>query len=195
MLAAVVFFSCNESAKTDDSTSKNADAKALYEKNLATLKSSITAFENEKIDDWAASIADNAVWNPPAYGAKPAGKTEWKNAFTAYFADWDSLKLVDPAFLPGIDSTTQANDGSVRYYGVWAGKHKSGAWTKVKFYATYDFNKDNKVVSANEYFDLGGLSFEPVAPGQIAPTLSALLWIKQPSGCSCGAPLPHVLSR
>ena len=38
-------------------------------------------------------------------------------------------------------------------------------------------------------------SFEPVAPGQIAPTLSALLWIKQPSGCSCGAPLPHVLSR
>ncbi len=38
-------------------------------------------------------------------------------------------------------------------------------------------------------------SFEPVAPGQIAPTLSALLRIKPPSGCSCGPPLPHVLPR
>ncbi len=39
------------------------------------------------------------------------------------------------------------------------------------------------------------MSFEPVAPGQIAPTLSALLRIKPPSGCSCEAPLPHVLPR
>ena len=38
-------------------------------------------------------------------------------------------------------------------------------------------------------------SYEAVAPGQIAPTLSALLKIKAPSGCSCGAPLPHVLPR
>ena len=36
-------------------------------------------------------------------------------------------------------------------------------------------------------------SYEPVAPGQIAPTLSALLEIKPPSGCSCDPPLPHVL--
>jgi predicted AlkP superfamily pyrophosphatase or phosphodiesterase len=38
-------------------------------------------------------------------------------------------------------------------------------------------------------------SHEPVAPGQIAPTLSALLGIKPPSGCSCGPPLPHVLDH
>ena len=38
-------------------------------------------------------------------------------------------------------------------------------------------------------------SYEDVAPGQIAPTLSAILKIKQPSGCSCGPPLPHVLPR
>ncbi len=36
-------------------------------------------------------------------------------------------------------------------------------------------------------------SQEPVAPGQIAPTLSALLGIRSPSGCSCDPPLPHVL--
>ena len=38
-------------------------------------------------------------------------------------------------------------------------------------------------------------SDEPVAPGQIAPTLSALLGIKPPSGCSCNPPLPHLLSH
>ncbi|HTQ98906.1 MAG TPA: alkaline phosphatase family protein, partial [Candidatus Acidoferrum sp.] len=35
---------------------------------------------------------------------------------------------------------------------------------------------------------------EPVAPGQIAPTLSALLGTKPPSGCVCEPPLPHILS-
>ena len=162
MLAAIVFFSCNDSAKTDDATSKNADtknadAKALYEKNLATLKSGITAFENEKIDDWAATIADNAVFNSPAYGAKPAGKAEWKKGHEAYFADWDSLKLVDPNFLPGIDSITHEFDGSVRYYGFWNGVHKSGVRTSVSFYGTYDFDKDGKVVNGSDFFDLGGL--------------------------------------
>jgi len=156
-LVLSVFFSCKDSEKKDDTTSKNADAKALYEKNLATLKSSITAFENEKIDDWAAAIADNAVWNPPAYGAKPAGKAEWKNTFTAYFADWDSLKLVDPTFLPGIDSTTHEFDGSVRYYGQWNGVHKSGVRTSVSFYGTYDFDKNGKVVAGSDFFDVGGM--------------------------------------
>ena len=157
MLAAIVFFSCNQSAKTDDSTSKNADAKALYEKNLATIKSGITAFENEKIEDWAATIADNAVWNSPAYGAKPAGKAEWKKGHAAYFADWDSLKLVDPTFLPGIDSSTHEFDGSVRYYGQWNGVHKSGVKTSVNFYGTYDFDKNGKVVNGSDFFDLGGM--------------------------------------
>ena len=66
-LALCAFFSCNESAKTDDTTSttsdttsKASDAKALYEKNLASLQAGITAFENEKLDDWAATVADPA---------------------------------------------------------------------------------------------------------------------------------------
>ena len=159
-----ILFSCNDAAKTDDTastssdttTSKSSDAKTLYEKNLASLQAGITAFENEKMDDWAATVADAAVWNPPAYGAKPAGKTEWKNALTAYTTDWDSLKLVNPIFLPGIDSTTHEFDGSVRYYGTWEGVHKSGVKTSVNFYGTYEF-KNGKVVDGSEFFDVGGL--------------------------------------
>jgi hypothetical protein len=168
-LVLCVFFSCNEPAKTDDTTSttsdttskvsdtKASDAKALYEKNLASLQSGITAFENEKMDDWAATVADNAVWNSPSYGSKPGSKEDWKKALTSYTANWDSLKLVDPVFLPGIDSVTHEFDGSVRYYGKWEGVHKSGVKTSVNFYGTYEFDKDDKVVNGSEFFDVGGL--------------------------------------
>jgi hypothetical protein len=163
-LVLCVLFSCNEPAKTgdttsasSDTTSKPSDSKALYEKNLASLQAGITAFENEKIDDWAATVADAAVWNPPAYGAKPAGKADWKKALAGYITDWDSLKLVSPIFLPGIDSITHEFDGSVRYYGKWEGVHKSGVKTSINFYGTYEFNTDNKVVNGTEFFDVGGL--------------------------------------
>ena len=163
-LVLCVFISCNESAKTDDTTatssdttSKTSDAKALYEKNLASLRAGITAFENENMDDWAATVADDAVWNSPAYGAKPASKEDWKKALTAYTTDWDSLKLVNPIFLPGIDSITHEFDGSVRYYGNWEGVHKSGIKTSVNFYGTYEFNKDGKVRDGSDFFDVGGL--------------------------------------
>lgn len=35
----------------------------------------------------------------------------------------------------------------------------------------------------------------PVTPGQIAPTLAALLGINPPSGCVCAPPLPHVFRQ
>jgi hypothetical protein len=163
-------FSCKESVKTDDTTSKTSDttktddtnskasdAKALYEKNLASLMSSITAFENEKMDDWAAFVADSAIWNSAAYGAAPGKKEDWKKELTAFTRDWDSIKLKNPNFLPGIDSATHEFDGSVRYYGEWDGVHKSGVKTAVNFYGTCEFNKDGKIVNASEFFDVGGL--------------------------------------
>ena len=91
------------------------------------------------------------------YGAPEGKKEDWKNALSSYMADWDGLKLENANFLPGIDSTTHEPDGSVRYYGVWTGVHKSGVKTSLKFYGTYDFNKDGKIVFGDEYFDLGGL--------------------------------------
>ena len=163
-LLITVLFSCNDATKTEssastssDSTSNTSDTKALYEKNLASLQAGITAFENEKMDDWAATVADGAVWNSPAYGAKPASKEDWRKALTVYTTEWDSLKLVTPIFLPGIDSLTHEFDGSVRYYGNWEGVHKSGVKTSVNFYGTYEFNKDAKIVDGSEFFDVGGL--------------------------------------
>lgn len=162
---SLAIFSCNtpSAPSAAASDSKDSTVKAMYEKNLATLKAGITAFENKQMDAWAATVADSAVWISPAYGSAPAKKDDWKKALTMYTENWDSIKLENAAFLPGIDSATKELDGSVRYYGIWTGKHKSGVKTAVNFYGTYDFNKDNKVVSGADFFDVGGL-MNAVAP-------------------------------
>lgn len=150
------FYACKESVKSEPDT-KISEAKTVYEKNLASLKKGIKAFENKKIDEWAETVADTTIWNSAAYGSSPATKEDWKKMLIAYVSDWDSLTLNYPDFLPGIDSATHEFDGSVRYYGIWNGIHKSGVRTSVNFYATYDFNKDGKIINASEFFDVGGL--------------------------------------
>ncbi|HUS02026.1 MAG TPA: hypothetical protein VMY77_09880 [Chitinophagaceae bacterium] len=156
ILIAGALHSCNETVKSE-SNSQSSTAKTLYEKNLASLQKGISAFENENIEQWAETVSDTTIWNSAVYGSSPAGKEDWKKALMAYFADWDSLKLNYPDFLPGIDSATHEFDGSVRYYGIWMGVHKSGVRTSVNMYATYDFNTEGKIVNASEFFDFGGL--------------------------------------
>ncbi len=143
--------------KEDDASAKNADMKALYEKNLAVVKSAVSAFEKKDIDGWAAGIADSVIWSSPAYGDNVTTKAHWKESLASYLSNWNDLKLTNPNYLPGIDSATHEFDGSVRFYGIWVGTHKSGVKTADKFYGTYDFNKDNKIISGDEYFDVGGL--------------------------------------
>ena len=154
-VAALLLTACTNK-KDDDASKKNADMKALYEKNLATLKAGIAAFENKDIEGWAASVADTAHWDSPAYGDTVHTKAHWKESLAYYIANWDNLKLNNATFLPGVDSTHEM-DGSVRYYGNWDAVHKSGVKTSVNFYGTYDFNSDNKIVSGSDFFDVGGV--------------------------------------
>jgi hypothetical protein len=156
LLAAFVLYACNEPVKSE-SNSQSSASKTLYQKNLASLQKGITAFENENIEEWAETVSDTTIWNSAVYGSSPGTKEDWKKSLLAYFADWDSLKLNYPDFLPGIDSATHEFDGSVRYYGIWMGIHKSGVRTSVNMYATYDFNTEGKIVNASEFFDFGGL--------------------------------------
>jgi hypothetical protein len=143
--------------KEDDSSKKTDDMTALYEKNLAVIKSAIASFEKKDIEGWAANVADSVIWHSPSYGDTVTSKAHWKEALKTYADNWNDLKLTQTNFLPGVDSTTHQPDGSVRFYGVWVGTAKSGQQTSSKFYGSYDLNKDNKVTFADEYFDVGGL--------------------------------------
>ncbi len=78
-------------------------------------------------------------------------------AFPVLFYPHLLLHLTEAQFLPGVDSATHQPDGSVRYYGTWHGTPASGKEVSVKFYGTYDFNKDNKIISGDDFYDVGGL--------------------------------------
>lgn len=154
----LISIGCNQAEKSDaDASSKNDDMQALYEQNLSTLKSFIAAFEKEDIDGQAAFIADSARYSSPVFGDTIFTKKHWLEGQKYYMDNWSNLHLSNAQFLPGIDSATHQFDGSVRYYGFWDGVHTSGFTGQVKFYGTYDFNKDHKIISGNDFFDVGGM--------------------------------------
>jgi hypothetical protein len=136
---------------------KGDDMKALYEANLATFKTNIAAFEKEDLNAWSATIADNAVWHSPAYGDTITTKAHWVQSIKNIMDSNSNLHLTNAQFLPGVDTTTQQPDGSLRYYGTWHAMTNAGKEITLKFYGTYDFNKDHKVTSGNEFYDVGGV--------------------------------------
>ena len=157
-ITALLLTACSTPEKKEDDTSKKTDdMTALYEKNLAVIKSAIAAFEKKDIEGWASAVADSVVWNAPAYGDTVTTKAHWKETLAGFRDNWNDLKLTNTTFLPGVDSITHQPDGSVRFYGVWVGTHKSGQQTSSKFYGSYELNKDNKITSGDEFFDVGGL--------------------------------------
>lgn len=150
--------SCNQAVKKEDtSTTKNGEVKALYEKKLTTLKAFIADFEKEDSNGMAALVADTAQWLSPAYGDIVHSKKHMLESLQYYLNNWSNIHLTNGQFLPGIDSASHEFDGSVRYYGRWDGLHSSGKTTQVNFYGTYEFNKDNKIISGADYYDVGGL--------------------------------------
>lgn len=164
-LITLMVAGCNQPEQKDDTTKQNGDAvtnkvddmKAMYEANLATYKTQIAAFEKEDLNAWAATLADNAVWSSPAYGDTGSTKAHWVESIKNIMDNNTNLHLTDAQFLPGVDSATQKPDGSVRYYGTWHATPTSGKEVSIKFYGTYNFNADHKVISGDEFYDVGGL--------------------------------------
>ena len=157
-IVSLMIFGCTDDDKKEEAASgKNSEMHSLFEKNLATLKAFTGAFEKEDLNMMTAQVADSAVWSSPAYGDTVNTKAHWMESLKYYLDNWSDLHLTNGQFLPGIDSATHEFDGSVRYYGQWGGVHSSGIATKVNFYGTYEFNKDNKIISGSDFFDLGGM--------------------------------------
>jgi len=159
-IIALTLLACHDQstpASEAKTASSSTDMKAVYEKNLATLKAAVAAFEKEDVEQFASNYADSAKFHPPVYGMPDGGKKDLKNYVSAFFANWDSIKLVQSNFLPGLDSATHEMDGSARYYGVWSAVNKNGYKGKVKVYEAFDFNKDNKIIDVDGYYDAGGV--------------------------------------
>ena len=149
---------CSQPERTESTASTTSnEMKDLYEANLAAYKTQIAAFEKEDINAWSATIADSAVWLSPAYGDTVGTKAHWVETIKNIMDSNSNLHLTQAQFLPGIDSATHEPDGSVRYYGIWHATSTSGKEARIKFYGTYDFNKDHKIISGDDFYDVGGV--------------------------------------
>jgi hypothetical protein len=162
-LISLTFVGCQPKEPATDMPPKEDPAKLEFEKNLATIKAAISAFENENLDDFGNYVSDSVVYVPAMYGAPQTNKEGWKNLLTTFTTEFDSIRLTHALYLPGIDSVTHVPDGSVRYYGTWVSRHKSGVKTSARFYAVYEFGADGKIIHAQDFFDVTGL-LAAVAP-------------------------------
>lgn len=162
-LASFAIVGCQTPNQPAPEEPKDDAAKIAYEKNLAAIKAAIKAFENENLEEFGSYVSDSVAYYPASYGSTKSTKEEWKNLLGFFTSEFDSIRLAQPLFLPGIDSVTHKPDGSVRYYGSWVSRHKSGVKTAVAFYAVYEFDDNNKVIYAQDFFDVGGL-LNAVAP-------------------------------
>ncbi len=159
-----MLLTCYSQKKNVASPSGDNGIKALYEQNLAIIKSNLAAFENKNLAALFANVSDTANWNSPVYGDALHTKAHWMESLKYWTDNWDSLHLVNPIYLAGVDTDTNMPDGSVRYYGQWDGVHKAtGIHTSVQIYEFFNFNADHKVSASGSYFDVGGL-MNAVAP-------------------------------
>lgn len=71
--------------------------------------------------------------------------------------------LTDPiVLLPGVNKDTKEPDGSVRYYGNWqvtipATDSTEAKSAVLKYYESFDFDADGKIIYQQGYGDFGGL--------------------------------------
>ncbi len=157
-IITIMVAGCNQANQKESTTSGNSkEMKAFYEANLAAFKAQVAAFEKEDLNAWAAEIADTAVWSSPVYGDTITTKKHWVESTKFDFDNFSNLHLTAAQFLPGVDTATHEMDGSVRYYGIWKGTNSSGKEGSLKVYGTYDFNKDHKITSGDDFYDVGGL--------------------------------------
>jgi hypothetical protein len=93
-------------------------------------------------------------------GQDPLSKDVWYAQMQVFMNTYDDITLTNPLWRKGVDNDNNF-DGSVRVYGVWKSKFTSSGKTGLlKFYASYEFDKDGKIALQQEYFNVEDLTIE-----------------------------------
>lgn len=142
----------------------NGAADQAFEKNAATIKAYLKAFQDKNID--YSVFSNDFVSLPTGFGTGDTltldqMKANDKTLLATYnfkLEGFDSLAL-----LPGVNSDTKKPDGSVRYYGKWdvtrpATDSTAAKTGTLKTYESFDFDSNGKILFQQIYGDFTGLS-------------------------------------
>ena len=150
-LLLFVMVSCNQTSDT----SAFDEGLAKFENNKALTDKTFDLFIAKDLDGMMDMYADDAIWSP-ANTLDSLSKEALREGMTGWMTEFEVFSFNDRQYYPGVDDNF-VPDGSVRTYGTWAGKHVSGAETVTKYYSVTQYNDDGKIVTALEWFDVGGV--------------------------------------
>lgn len=133
-----------------------------FERNSKVVLAELDGWANESMD-YDALYAENAFVRPTSFGSSDSLSLEDLKASNQKMWDMFDFELVnDVVLLPGVNVKTKKADGSVRYYNKWrvtlpatdSTEARSG---EIKFYESYDFNEEGKIIYQQGFGDFGGL--------------------------------------
>lgn len=174
LLSAATLFGCKqtEEAETEMATEEMAGPDfADFDRKVAVITAFYEAHGNEDLEAQSAILSDTLQWSPPNYnGNQWLGKEELLGALKGYHDAFDNIM-----FTSGVVTAVGTENGYwsgsvfpeesasntadvIRVYGTWNATHtESGKDIGVKFYSLISVNADGQIVSASDYFDVGGL--------------------------------------
>ena len=153
IVAALV--ACNNSTAV-----KTTAAEEAYTKNLATAQAFFAAFAAKDSVKMASYVTDNFMWSPPAVGQDSLSKDVWYAQMQVFMGTFNDITFTNPVWRKGLDDDNNFN-GSVRVYGLWNSKFASSGKTGLlKYYSTFDFDKEGKMTSQAEFYNAADLSIE-----------------------------------
>ncbi len=148
ILSFAIFLSA--CTQTNDMTQFNA--------NLEVVKKAMSCFETpQDFETYKSLIDENIKHQSPVYGTGQVDYEGVMNQAKFYMEGFSDVTFENPIWLPGVDTTTLQNNGSVRVYGTWTGKSKqTGKPFSVDTYHYFDV-QDGKIISSGDYFDASGM--------------------------------------
>jgi hypothetical protein len=134
------------------------DDLALYKTNLEIAKNAIACYEYPAdFETFKSLIHPEIKHQSPMYGQGMVGYEDVMGQANFYMGGFTNVTFENQLWLPGVDTTTLATDGSVRVYGTWKGESIStGASFSVDSYHYFHI-KDGQIDFSGDYFDATGM--------------------------------------
>lgn len=155
LLSLIVFLSaCTQS-----------DNLALYKTNLKVAKQAISCYETPSdFETFKSLIHEDVKHQSPMYGQGLVDYDGVLGQAGFYMQGFTNVKFENAVWLPGVDSTSLSNNGSVRVYGTWSGESiETGNSFSVDSYHYFDVS-DGKITASGDYFDATGMVMAVSAP-------------------------------
>ena len=145
----------------------SCDSDNGYADNVKAVKKLVSAFEKADVQIWKDVVSEDLVHTPPVYGTEENGG-DYESALAQaefYINNFENIKFTNPVYLPGVDTVSLKNNGSVRVYGTWTGVSKStGREFSNRSYHWFEV-EDGKITNAGDFFDATGM-INAVGPAQ-----------------------------